>query len=230
MKKKLNTTQKNSFTLKEAIKILKKQKRKKFVENIDIAINLGIDTKQPDQNIRGVINLPYGLKKKIKVAVFTNEEKLVKEAKKAKADAIGTNDLLKIIKKNKKKFNVILATKDTIKLVSKLGPILGPRNLMPNLKFGTITNKIYDTVKKIKKGQIRFKNDKNGIIHASIGKINFKYKKIKKNFLKIISTITSLKPNKVKGQYIKKIFLSKTMGKSILIKILKNKIKKYNKN
>ncbi|WP_343189486.1 50S ribosomal protein L1 [Buchnera aphidicola] len=201
----------NKYNFIEAIKLLKKISTRKFNESIDIAINLGIDPKKTDQNIKGTINLPYGNGKKKKIAVFSDKKKIID------ADFIGLEDLAKKIKENKIKFDIIIATPQTMKIVGKLGPILGPKGLMPNIKFGTITNNIEKTIKKIKKGQINYKNDKNGILHLSIGKINFNNKYLKKNFQTCITTIKKNKPTTSKGIYIKKIFISSTMSPSLKI-------------
>ncbi|WP_343187796.1 50S ribosomal protein L1 [Buchnera aphidicola (Periphyllus koelreuteriae)] len=219
MKKKniKNINIKKKMEIKNAISILKNQSKRKFTESIDVIIMLGIDSKKTDQNIRGATVLPHGNGKIIKVAVFA-EGKQAEEAKKAGAEFIGMEDLSKKIKKNNIKFDVTVATPESMKIVSLLGSYLGPKGLMPNYKIGTITSNIYQTVKKIKNGQIRYKNDKNGIIHASIGKINFSKNKIKENLMSLIIDLKKQKPNKIKGIYFKKIFLTTTMGKSIEIK------------
>ncbi|CAL4317896.1 50S ribosomal protein L1 [Buchnera aphidicola (Periphyllus testudinaceus)] len=217
-----NNNKKKNHILKKmniikAISILKDKSKKKFVESFDIAIMLGIDPKKTDQNIRGATVLPHGNGKKIKIAVFADGEE-AKEAKKAGAEFIGMDDLAKKIKKNKIKFDITVATPKSMKIVSSLGSILGPKGLMPNHKIGTITSNIYKTIKKIKNGQIRYKNDKNGIIHASIGKTNFSEIQIKENLISLITDLKKQKPNKMKGIYLKKIFLTTTMGQAIQIK------------
>ncbi|NIG99168.1 MAG: 50S ribosomal protein L1 [Buchnera aphidicola (Periphyllus acericola)] len=214
-KKKSNKFKKTKID--NAISILKKQSKKKFIESIDVVIMLGIDPKKTDQNIRGATVLPHGNGKMVKVAVFADGKK-AEEAKNAGAEFIGMDDLSNRIKKNEIKFDVTVATPESMKIVSLLGAILGPKGLMPNHKIGTITSNIYDTIKKIKNGQIRYKNDKNGIIHTSIGKINFSSIQIKENLASLIKDLNKQKPNKIKGIYLKKIFLTTTMGPSIEIK------------
>ncbi|CAL4317875.1 50S ribosomal protein L1 [Buchnera aphidicola] len=203
--------------IEKAISILKKKSKKKFIESFDVVIMLGINAKQTDQNIRGSTVLPHGTGKKMIVAVFANGKK-AEEAKKAGAEFIGMDDLSKKIKKNTIKFHVVVATPESMKQVSLLGSILGPKGLMPNHKMGTITSEIYETVKKIKNGQIRYKNEKNGIIHSSIGKINFSIKQIKENLISLIKELKKQKPHKMKGKYFKKIFLTTTMSQAIEIK------------
>ncbi|QCI27042.1 50S ribosomal protein L1 [Buchnera aphidicola] len=204
------------YNIDEAITILKKYQTKKFIESIDVAINLGINPKKTEQNIRGTTILPHGLGKKIKIAVFTQGEN-INIAKKYGADIAGGSEIIPILKNKKHNFDVIIASPDTMNIVSTLGPILGPRGLMPNLKTETITNNIEETVKNFKKGKIQYKNDKNGIIHTTIGKINFSSKHIKENFIQLISEIKKNKPKNSKGTFIKKVVLSTTMGCGIII-------------
>ncbi|WP_343154810.1 50S ribosomal protein L1 [Buchnera aphidicola (Pseudoregma panicola)] len=215
MKKIYNIKKKKIYKFEECIKILKKFPKTNFVESLDVSINLNIDTKKPEQNIKNKVILPHGLGKKIKVLVFT-QGKNIELAKKAKADYIYQENI-KNIKKKIKNFNIVISSPESMKTVGKLGYILGPRGLMPNIKFGTITNNIFDTIKKIKNGQIKYKNDKNGIIHTSIGKVNFTNKQIKENFFTLIKSLNKIKPSKIKGEFFKKIYLSTTMGGSILI-------------
>lgn len=208
---------KKSYKINNAIDLLKQTTKIKFVESIDVAINLSIDPRKSDQNIRGSTVLPHGIIKNIKIAVFAqgNNKEL---AKKAGADIVGMTSLYNIIKNNQINFDIVIASIDTMSLVSKLGQFLGPKGLMPNIKNGTVTNKIYEAVKNAKSGkQIRYKNDKNGIIHATIGKINFETIKIKENFECLIKTLKKTKPYSCKGTYLKKIFLSTTMGPGLLI-------------
>jgi large subunit ribosomal protein L1 len=208
-KKKINTQE-----LENAILNLKNQSKKKFIESFDVAIMLGINTKKTDQNIRGSTTLPHGTGKKIKVAVFAHGKK-AEDAKKAGAEYIGMEDLSQKIKNNQIKFDVTVAIPESMKIVGLLGSILGPKGLMPSYKLGTITSNIFDIVKEIKNGQIRYKNDKNGIIHTSIGKTNFSINQIKENLIHLINALKKQKPSASKGIYIKKVFLTTTMGKSI---------------
>lgn len=216
--KKLQINNKNNtYNFTKAITLLKKITTKKFIESIEISLNLGINTNKSEQNIKGYIILPYTIGKNRIIAAFVEPENTIL-AKKSGAEYVGLEDLCEKIQKKKIKFDIVIATPKTMPIVGKLGTILGPKGLMPNIKFGTITNNIKNTIKNIKAGQIFYKNDKNGIIHANIGKINLKNKKLKKNFQKLILEIKKQKPNKTKGLYIKKIYLSSTMGPSIQIK------------
>lgn len=203
--------------INQAINLLKKSSYVKFIESIDVAINLGIDTRKSDQNIRGSVILPHSIGKFLKVAVFAHGIK--KDlAKKAGADMIGMNSLYNIIKNNQKNFDIIIASTDSMHLVSKLGQLLGPKGLMPNPKNGTVTDDIYDIVKNIKLGKyVQYKNDKQGTIHCSIGKVNCETKNIKENFECLLKVLIKIKPSSFKGNYLKNIFLSTTMGPGLLI-------------
>lgn len=214
LKKKINL--KKEYNIIEAIQILQKYQTKNFIESIDVSINLGIDPKKTEQNIRGTTVLPHGLGKNIKIAVFTQGEN-IKIAQENGAELVGGLDIVPILKNKKNDYDIIIASPDTMHIVSTLGPILGPRGLMPNPKTGTITNDIGDTVKKFKKGNIRYKNDKNGIIHTTIGKINFQNNHIKENLIQLINEIKKIKPKHSKGNFIKKLVLSTTMGCGITI-------------
>ncbi|HMI77009.1 MAG TPA: 50S ribosomal protein L1 [Buchnera sp. (in: enterobacteria)] len=219
---KKNKYVKNTINLKkiyhfdESIECLKKIKTKNFIESIDVAIHLGIDAKKSEQNIRGCTILPHGVGRDVKVAVFT-EGLHVKSAKLAGADFIGMQDLFDKIKKENLKFNVVIASPNAMALVGKLGPVLGPKGLMPNPKFGTVTENIFEAVKNAKIGQVRYRNDKNGIIHSTIGRITFLTKNIKENLNTLLSDLKKYKPLKCKGTYIKKITLSTTMGPGMII-------------
>ncbi|ANZ22292.1 50S ribosomal protein L1 [Buchnera aphidicola (Diuraphis noxia)] len=199
------------YPLKELITILKKLSQVKFNESIDIAINLGINSKKSDQTIRGSTILPNGIGRFVKVAVFTQGDN-IQIAKKAGAELIGMEDLVEKIKKEGVNFNSAIASPDAMKTVTQLGPILGPRGLMPNPKLGTVTTNIFEAVKNAKTGQVRYRNDKNGIIHATIGRINFETRCIQENFNIFLDSIKKSKPPQSKGIYIKKIVLSTTMG------------------
>lgn len=205
-----------NYDLSDAIFLLKEKRTSKFVESVDIAINLGIDTRKTDQNIRGVITLPHGTGRHIRVAVFTKE--FTKEAKDAGADLVGAEDLAEsIINKKETDFKLVIASPESMDIVSKLGKILGPKGLMPNPKMGTITSNIYKAVKDAKSGQIRYRNDKNGIVHATIGKVNFENNYLINNFEFLLNTLKKVKPLNFKGIYFKKIVLSTTMGIGITI-------------
>ncbi|QJC37833.1 50S ribosomal protein L1 [Enterobacteriaceae endosymbiont of Donacia bicoloricornis] len=211
-----NIDLKKQFSIENAIDQLKNLSKVKFIESVDISINLGIDPKKTEQNIRGNVCLPHGTGKKIKFAIFTSGKEIA-EIKKLGIKLVGMEDLAIKITNGEKDFNVVIAKPEAMDIVSKLGPILGPKGLMPNPKLGTITNNITKTIKKIKNGQINFRNDKNGIIHASIGKINFTNYKIKENLHILLKTLKKYKPLKLKGNYIKNIYISSTMGISIKI-------------
>ncbi|WP_343154288.1 50S ribosomal protein L1 [Buchnera aphidicola] len=199
------------YNIDESIKLLKNSSKVNFIESIDIAINLGINPKKSDQNIRGTTILPHGVGRTIKVAVFTQGEN-IEIAKKSGAEYVGMEDLSEKIKKEGIIFDAVIASPDAMKIVTQLGHILGPRGLMPNPKLGTVSTNISEAVKNAKTGQIFYRNDKNGIIHATIGRINFHENQIKDNFNTFLESIKKVKPPQSKGIYIKKIVLSSTMG------------------
>ncbi|XZR52760.1 MAG: 50S ribosomal protein L1 [Enterobacteriaceae bacterium] len=204
-----------TYQIQDAINIIKEFSISKFTESIDVSINLGIDIKKK-QNILGSVLLPYGTGRLIKIAVFA-EGNHAYEAKRANADYIGMEDLAEKIIKKQINFKILISSKDAFPLVNKLNKIIGPKGLMPNLKFGTITNDLYKTIKNFKFGQIIYKNDKNGIIHNTIGKINFNTFFLQKNLETLLNKIRNEKPNNIKGNYIKKITLSSTMGIGLII-------------
>ena len=195
----------------EAIKILKSNSYTKFAEALEVAINLGIDTNKTDQNVRGVITLPKGNGKTVKIAVLAKGEKQ-SEAKEAGADIIGEADLIDTISSGKIDFDLIIATPDMMPSVGKVAKILGPKGLMPNPKLGTVTQDIKTAVKNAKSGQVQFKNVKGGIIHAGIGKINFNENDLLENLIAFVGSIIKNKPDNVKGSFIKKITIASTMG------------------
>ncbi|VFP79041.1 50S ribosomal protein L1 [Buchnera aphidicola] len=207
---------KKNYKINKAIEILKKIKPANFIESIDVAFNLNINPKKSEQNVRGSVILPHGTGKKIKIAVFTTG-KNIKIAQSYGADFVGMEDLANIIKKQKIKFDLIIASPEAMELVGKLGPILGPRGIMPNPKFGTVTKNIKKSIKDARKGKINYKNDKNGIIHSNFGKINFSNKNLYENFLALYHSIKQSKPAQLKGIYYKKISISTTMGPGINI-------------
>ncbi|AEI75056.1 50S ribosomal protein L1 [Candidatus Moranella endobia PCVAL] len=204
------------YNFTEAVALLKELATAKFVESIDVAINLGIDARRSDQNIRGATVLPHGSGRRVRVAVFsqgTNAE----VAKTAGADLVGMDDLANQIKIGDINFDVVIAAPEVMSFVSQLGHILGPRGLMPNPKFGTVTPNIAEAVKKAKAGQIRYRNDKNGIIHTTIGKVDFESEKLQENLEYLLMALKKAKPTQAKGFYIKKVSLSTTMGAGVVI-------------
>ena len=204
------------YSLEEAISLLKKASNAKFNETIDISVNLGIDAKKSEQNVRGSMVLPNGTGKKLKVIVFAQNEQ-VDAAKNAGADEVGLEDLAEKIKSGFREFDVVIATPDTMRIVGQLGQILGPKGMMPNPKDGTVTKNVEDAVNKAKTGQIRFRNDKGGVVHCSIGKIDFSEESIKENLESLLDEIIKSKPSSAKGAFIKKVTVSSTMGPGITI-------------
>jgi len=213
-REKVSATQAYSF--EEAVALLKELSTVKFSESVDIAVNLGIDARKSDQNVRGSTVLPNGTGKDVRVAVFTQGAN-VEAAKEAGADAVGMEDLAEQIKGGDLDFGVVIASPDAMRVVGQLGQVLGPRGLMPNPKVGTVTPDVATAVKNAKSGQARFRTDKNGIIHASIGKVAFEPQAIKENAEALIADLKKLKPSTAKGVYLKKISLSSTMGPGIVI-------------
>ncbi len=206
------------YHLVEAVQLLKQTAKAKFDETVEIAIRLGIDPKQSDQNVRGTIVLPSGLGKSKKVLVIAKGEKL-KEAETSGAEYFGGDELIEKISKGWMDFDVIVATPDIMRDLSKLGKILGPRGLMPNPKTGTVTFEIAKAVKEIKTGKIEFKVDSTGIIHCGIGKASFPAEKIAENAQALIEAVLKSKAPTVKGQYLKSITISTTMGPGIKLDI-----------
>lgn len=212
----------NSIGAMEAIELLKKacqEKQRKFVENVDIAVNLTIDPKQSTQNIRGSVSLPAGSGKEVKVIVFTDDESLQKEALEAGAMMAGLDELMAKVEGGFLGFDYVVATPEAMKKMGKIAKILGPRGLMPNPKNGNITNDVAKVVKEILKGKVDFKNDKFGIVHVGVGKINFSSEDLLNNIKAVINALRDVKPEGTKGKYIKNIFLTSTMGPSFMISL-----------
>ncbi len=204
------------YPLEEAISLLKKASNAKFNETIDISVNLGIDAKKSEQNVRGSMVLPNGTGKKLKVIVFAQNEQ-VDAAKNAGADEVGFEDLAEKIKSGFSEFDLVIATPDTMRVVGQLGQILGPKGMMPNPKDGTVTKNVEDAVIKAKTGQVRFRNDKGGVVHCSIGKIDFSEESIKENLESFLDEIVKSQPSSAKGVFVKKVTVSSTMGPGITI-------------
>ncbi|MGB9663554.1 MAG: 50S ribosomal protein L1 [Ignavibacteria bacterium] len=207
---------KKEYRLTEAVELVKKLANAKFDESIDVAVRLGVDPRHADQMVRGTVVLPHGTGKNVRVLVLTRGPKET-EAKEAGADYVGFDEYIKKIQEGWLDFDVVVATPDVMPEVGKLGKILGARGLMPNPKSGTVTNDVGKVVKELKAGKIQFRVDKAGIIHASIGKSSFDTQKLIENFKALMSTIIRLKPASAKGQYVKSIYLSSTMGPGIKI-------------
>ena len=202
----------------EAIKILKENSYTKFEESIEVAINLGIDPNKTDQNIRGMINLPKGTGKNINVAVLTKGDKQ-NEAKEAGADLVGENDLIDSISSGKINFDLLIATPDMMPSIGKVAKILGPKGLMPNPKLGTVTQDLKTAIQNAKSGQVQYKNEKSGIVHAGIGKMNFNEDDLLENLKAFFSAINKSKPDNVKGSFIKKVTIASTMGVGLEINV-----------
>jgi large subunit ribosomal protein L1 len=206
-----------SYDIEEAIEILKTSSKVKFNESVDLSVNLGIDATKSDQGVRGSSTLPHGIGKSMKVVAFADgeDEKLAKDAG---ADIVGFEDLIDQVKKDKDlDADIVVATPDCMKKMGQLGRILGPKNLMPNPKEGTVTKNIGEAVSKAKKGQIRYKNDKAGIIHTIVGKIDFDTQKLIDNISSLIIDLNKSKPASAKGKYMKNITISSTMGPGIKV-------------
>lgn len=205
------------YSLVDAIEQLKSVPKAKFNESVDISINLGIDATKSDQGVRGSSTLPHGIGKTMTVVAFADGED-EKAAKDAGADEVGFEELIDKVKKDKDlDADIVVATPDCMKKMGQLGRILGPKNLMPNPKEGTVTKNIADAISKAKKGQIRYKNDKAGIIHAIVGKLDFETDKLADNIAALISDINKAKPSSAKGKYMKNITISSTMGPGIRV-------------
>ncbi len=204
------------YEINEAVALLKELATAKFVESVDVAINLGIDARKSDQNVRGATVLPHGTGREIRVAVFTQGAN-AEAAKEAGADLVGMEDLAEQVKKGVMDFDVVVASPDAMRVVGQLGTILGPRGLMPNPKVGTVTPNVAEAVKNAKAGQVRYRNDKNGIIHTTIGKANFSAEQIKENLEALLVALKKAKPSSAKGTFLKKVSISTTMGAGVAV-------------
>lgn len=204
----------NPYAVAEAVAVLQEHARAKFDETVEIAYNLGIDTRHADQQVRGTVELPHGSGKVVRVAVFARGTK-AEEAQAAGADFVGAEDLVEQIQGGMMDFDQTIATPDMMALVGRLGRVLGPRNLMPNPKTGTVTMQVGSVVESIKKGRIQFRSEKGGVVQAGIGKASFKADHIQDNIKAFHKAITQAKPSGAKGTYIHKVVLSSTMGPGI---------------
>ena len=205
-----------SYSITEAMEIIQSVKSEKFDESIDISVKLGVDPNKSDQNVRGAVTLPNSLGKEVKVAVFADGDH-ASQAEKAGADFIGMDDLAEKFQKEEINVDVVISSNAAMKVVGKLGQVLGPKGLMPNPKTGTVSDDVETAIKNVKAGQVRFRTDKNGIIHGSIGKVSFDGDKIKANALALLEELKKLKPASAKGVYIGNIAISSTMGPGIKI-------------
>ncbi len=204
------------YSVADAVALLNELSSVGFKESVDVAVNLGVDPRKSDQNVRGSSVLPSGTGKDVRVAVFAQGENAEK-AKAAGADVVGFDDLAEQIKGGDLNFDVVIATPDAMRVVGQLGQILGPRGLMPNPKVGTVTPDVTTAVNNAKAGQVRFRTDKNGIIHAGVGKVGFDADAIKANLEALLGELKKLKPASAKGVYMKKVTLSTTMGPGLAI-------------
>jgi large subunit ribosomal protein L1 len=206
-----------SYSVLDAVNILKEKKYSKFDESIEVSINTGIDSKQSDQNVRGSFVPPHGLGKKVQIAVFA-QGKAAEEAKALGVKHVGGDDLVNSLQQ-KIDVDVIIATPDMMAVVSKIAKVLGPKGLMPNPKTGTVTNDIKGTIENINKGLVAYKNDKAGTIHAAIGKISFENNKIAENITSFVNEIKKIKPSGVKGNFVNSVYVSSTMGVGLKLEV-----------
>ncbi len=204
------------YALSDAVSMVKERSSAKFDETIEVAMNLGVDPRHSDQMVRGVINLPNGTGRTVRVAVFARDDK-AEEAKKAGADIVGAEDLMETVQGGKIEFDRCIATPDMMPLVGRLGKVLGPRNLMPNPKTGTVTADVADAVKAAKGGSVEFRAEKAGIIHAGVGKASFDAKALEENIRAFADAVNKAKPAGAKGTFVKRVAISSTMGPGVKI-------------
>ena len=207
-----------NVTVEDAVALIKANSKAKFDETVEIAMNLGVDPRHADQMVRGVVNLPNGTGKSVRVAVFARGPK-AEEAQKAGADIVGAEDLMEIVQGGQIDFDRCIATPDMMPIVGRLGKVLGPRNLMPNPKIGTVTMDIKEAVEDSKGGQVQFKVEKAGVVHAGIGKVSFDEAKLIENIRFFVEAVAKARPVGSKGAYMKKIAISSTMGPSVTINV-----------
>jgi large subunit ribosomal protein L1 len=205
-----------TYPMADAIKLIKSLTSTKFDETVEISMNLGVDPRHADQMVRGVVSLPHGTGKSVRVAVFAKDAK-ADEAREAGADVVGANDLMEEIQGGRMDFDRVIATPDMMAVVGRLGKVLGPRGLMPNPKLGTVTPNVADAVKAAKAGQVEFRVEKAGIVHAGIGKASFSEDALVENATAFLDAITKAKPSGAKGNYIKRVSVSSTMGPGLKV-------------
>ena len=206
----------NTYSLEEAMDIFQSVKSNKFDESVDIALRLGVDPGKSDQNVRGAITLPHSLGKTVTVAVFADGDQ-AKEANDAGADFVGMEDLAEKFKKEEIEVDVVISSQAAMKIVGQLGQVLGPKGLMPNPKTGTVTEKVGEAINNAKSGQVRFRTDKNEILHGCIGKVSFSSSQIQENAAAMLEEVKKLKPATAKGAYIRSVALSSTMGPGVKV-------------
>ena len=206
------------YSLADAVKVIKTGAVAKFDETIEIALNLGVDPRHADQMVRGVVELPHGTGKTVRVAVFAKGDK-AEEARKAGADIVGADDLFEMVNGGTMDFDRCIATPDMMGLVGRLGKVLGPRGLMPNPKLGTVTTNVIEAIRAAKAGQVQFRVEKAGIVHAGIGKASFPEEKLQENVRAFVDAIAKAKPQGAKGTYLKRVSLSSTMGPGMKLDI-----------
>ncbi|MHA7877274.1 50S ribosomal protein L1 [Roseivivax sp.] len=209
---------KENLTVEEAVSLIKANAKTKFDQTLEIAMNLGVDPRHADQMVRGVVGLPNGTGKTVRVAVFARGAK-ADEAKEAGADIVGAEDLMETIQNGTIEFDRCIATPDMMPVVGRLGKILGPRNLMPNPKVGTVTMDVKEAIEAAKGGQVQFKAEKAGVVHAGVGKVSFDEAKLVENVRAFVDAVSKAKPAGAKGTYMKKVFLSSTMGPGVTVDI-----------
>ncbi len=206
-----------SYAIEQALQIVKDNAKAKFVESVDVSVRLGIDAKKSDQGVRGSSLLPHGTGKTIRVAVFCPPGEKADAAKAAGADAVGMEDLAEQLRAGDLNFGRVIASPDAMRVVGKLGQLLGPRGLMPNPKDGSVSVDVVTAVKNAKAGQVKFRNDKGGIVHCTVGKVDFEVAALKDNINMLVSELMKLKPASAKGQYLQKISVSSTMGLGVIV-------------
>ena len=209
---------KDNLTVEDAVALIKGNAKAKFDETIEISMNLGVDPRHADQMVRGVVGLPNGTGKDVRVAVFARGPK-ADEAKAAGADIVGAEDLMEIVQGGKIEFDRCIATPDMMPIVGRLGKVLGPRNLMPNPKVGTVTMDVADAVKAAKGGEVQFKAEKAGVVHAGVGKVSFDTDKLAENIRAFVGAVAKARPAGAKGTYMKKVSLSSTMGPGVSVDV-----------